>query len=328
LISRCVRSVLGSAGSNATVFVVADNCTDQTAEMARKAGAQVLTRQDSEQRGKGYALRFAFDRLMLRGLEAFLVIDADSVVTSNLVSEALARLGAGADAIQCRYRVTISTEAARTRLMDLALMAFNVVRPRGRDRLGLSAGLLGNGFGLTSRTLKDVPYAATSVVEDLEYHLMLVEAGKRVEFLDQATVYGDMPGKASAARSQRSRWEGGRLRMLADFAPVLTRKLARGSWRLGEPLLELLTLPLAYYSFATILLLVNPLTFFRFLGIWGFAILAWHVATGVVLSGRPLECVKALAVAPFYIVWKIGLLKSIFDSARAKASWVRTARET
>jgi len=77
-----------------------------------------------------------------------LVIDADSVVDPGLTATVRRRFMAGARALQCRYEVYNSNVNGRTRLMNLAFYAFNVIRPRGRARLGLSAGILGNGFAL------------------------------------------------------------------------------------------------------------------------------------------------------------------------------------
>ena len=88
--------------------------------------------------------------------------------------------------------------------MNIALLAFNVMRPRGRDRLALSCGILGNGFALRRETIEAVPYEAGSVVEDLEYHLRLVRAGKKVQFADEEYGLrrhaGRRPGRRHPAR--------------------------------------------------------------------------------------------------------------------------------
>jgi cellulose synthase/poly-beta-1,6-N-acetylglucosamine synthase-like glycosyltransferase len=327
LIERCVSSVKRSAAaSSADVVVIADNCSDRTAELARSSGARVLVREHATERGKGFALRFAFSLLAAEGFEAFLIVDADSVVSQNFVPESHARLSAGADAVQCRYIVANAEETVRTRLMDLALTAFNVVRPLGRNRLGLSAGIFGNGFGLLRKTLEAVPYEARSVVEDLEYHLMLVRSGKSVDFLDSATVWGDMPISDEAARSQRSRWEGGRLRMVRDFAPGLMRDLLMGTPRLLEPVAELLSLPLAYAALAAFFLIANPVLLFRTLGVLELGLIAWHVGAAVALSDRPGANLRALASAPLYILWKLSAIRTTLASARTGAEWVRTQR--
>jgi cellulose synthase/poly-beta-1,6-N-acetylglucosamine synthase-like glycosyltransferase len=330
LVARCVESTRASATSVADceIAVVADNCTDETSARASEAGARVLVRQDPEHRGKGYALRFAFDLLSAEGFDAFLVIDADSVVSPNLISEVIRYFGAGAAALQCRYRVANDEASVRTRLMDVAFLAFNVVRPRGRSAWGLSAGLLGNGFALHRETLLRVPYTADSIVEDLEYHLRLAAASERIDFIDDATVFGEMPERSNAAREQRSRWEGGRLRMIKEWTPRLASGVLRGNWRFLEPLLDLLTLPLAFYVLTVLLSLFSPVRLLRDYAAVSLALVIVHVLFGAFLGGRPLKSTLALAAAPFYILWKLTTLDAILSTSRKDAQWVRSSRKT
>jgi cellulose synthase/poly-beta-1,6-N-acetylglucosamine synthase-like glycosyltransferase len=328
LIARCVASVAVSVqqAGNCEIVVVADNCTDDTARLAAAAGARVLVRQDAVLRGKGYALRTAFDQLQAEGFGAFLVVDADSTVSSNLVSESRSRLSAGAAAVQCRYRVANDRVSLRTRLMDVAFLAFNVLRPKGRAGWGISAGILGNGFALRGETLQKVPYNAASIVEDLEYHLRLVAAGERVDFIDQATVFGEIPAGGEAARVQRSRWEGGRLLMAKEWIPRLAAGVGRGQWRLIEPLLDLLTFPLAYQVLLLALLVVLPGPF-REYAVGALGVIVCHVLVASFLGGHPLKAVLALAAAPFYVVWKVTTLDAVFSASRRGARWVRTGRD-
>ena len=170
LITRAMTSVAAAAATCATrpdIVVIADNCTDQTAAQATKAGARVLVRTNTLERGKGYALQMAFENLIAEGYEAFLVIDADSFISKNLINEVAARLNDGAAAVQCRYQVSNHSASVRTRLMDVAFLAFNVLRPRGRCGWGISCGIMGNGFGVRVETLKSITYDASSIVEDL-----------------------------------------------------------------------------------------------------------------------------------------------------------------
>ena len=183
----------------------------------------------------------------MKPFDAFVVVDADSEVSSNFLTAIAVRFEGGADAAQCRYIVRNSGDSIRTRLMNVALFGFNVLRPRGRDRLGLSAGIYGNGFALSAATLRAVPYTAASVVEDLEYHLALIRARRRVQFIDTAAVYGDMPVAGTGVKTQRARWEGGRLRMMVEKVPGLARDVLRGRFRSVEPALDLLLLPLAFH---------------------------------------------------------------------------------
>jgi cellulose synthase/poly-beta-1,6-N-acetylglucosamine synthase-like glycosyltransferase len=330
LIGRCVASLLASAAGETpcSVVVVADNCTDATAARAREAGASVLVRHDALHRGKGCALRFAFDRLIDGGYEGFLIVDADSVVSANLVPEVAAALAGGAKAVQARYRVIPPLDSSCRRLMDVAFLAFNVLRPKGRDAWGLSAGILGNGFALSRQTLLDVPYSADSIVEDLEYHLLLVNAGGKVRFANAATVYGDMPDDAGASVSQRGRWEGGRARVARTWVPKLAAQVARGRLCAAEPLLELLTLPLAYMVLILLALCILPTGPFRWYGAAVMGLLVVHVASAMALGGGVCESVAALKAAPAYVFWKLKSLGAIVRSSGAEAQWLRTPRES
>lgn len=327
LIGRCVASVIAAhpeAGDG--IFVVADNCSDGTAAQARQAGAEVLVRSNREERGKGFALRYAFEMLIPLGFDAMLVVDADSVVSANLTTEVRRALASGVDVVQCAYRVLTPDASPRTRLMDLALLSFNYLRPLGRSRAGLSAGLLGNAFALTAATLRAVPYAAESVVEDLEYHLLLVSAGKRVVFVPEATVFGEMPSDAAAASSQRSRWEGGRARMAREWAPVLAGRVLRGQLRFLEPLLELMALPLALQCVALAALAVIGPAFARWYAVSAVSIIAAHLGVAMAMGGSRASLL-ALAEAPLYILWKLSMIPSILRNSAHRTEWVRTERE-
>ncbi len=330
LVGACVTSILSSAqaGPSCEIVVVADNCTDDTATRARAAGARVLVREDFQRRGKGYALRFAFDQLLEEGFEGFLIVDADSLVSRNLVREIVSSLIAGADAVQARYRVACPSDSVRKRLMDVALLAFNVLRPRGRDNWGISAGISGNGFALSRRTLRDVPYSAESIVEDLEYHLLLVKAGKRVRFADRATVYGVMPDEADAQTSQRARWEGGRLRVTRDWLPKLAGQIRLGKFSAVEPLFELLTLPLAYLATVSLLLCALPYGFFRWYGAAVLALLLTHVVSAIALGDEFWKDLVSLLAAPFYVAWKVTTLPAVFRSSSRRTEWLRTQRKS
>jgi cellulose synthase/poly-beta-1,6-N-acetylglucosamine synthase-like glycosyltransferase len=330
VISPCIESLLQaespSDGSQVQVFVVADNCSDQTAEVAIAAGASVLERHDSERRGKGHALNYAFSHLIELGYDCVLVVDADSRVSTNFIAAAAKALRSGDQAIQARYLVHNTLESTRSRLMSFALRAFHVLRPLGRENLRLSSGIFGNGFGLRSDTLTAVPYLATSLVEDLEYHIALVRSGRRVTFLDHATVYAEMPVKAKDVKSQRSRWEGGRLRMLMTKAPSLLQDVVAGRMRCLEPLLELLLLPLAFHVTLVLIAASARLTFVRDIGLVGVLIVLLHLLATIALGDQVWRDLGTLMVAPFYVIWKIVLIPTLISNSRADRGWVRTGR--
>jgi cellulose synthase/poly-beta-1,6-N-acetylglucosamine synthase-like glycosyltransferase len=312
------------ADARARVVVVADNCDDDTAQVARAAGLQVLERHDPARRGKGHALHHAFERI--DDADWFAVIDADTDVEPGWLAAMRRGMAAGADALQCRYGVRDPLANRRSALADVALGGWNVVRPRGRAAIGLSAGILGNGFALSRRTLQRVPYVATSIVEDVEYHQLLVEAGLRVRWVDDACVRGDMAPRRPAAAQQRARWEGGRLRLLADRAPALAAAVLRGRVRMLEPLLDLLLLPLAWHVLLLVLALASGGATVQGLALAGVAVVALHVGLALWLIGARREHLRALLAVPLYLLWKLSLLGATLRASRRRAAWVRTTR--
>jgi 1,2-diacylglycerol 3-beta-glucosyltransferase len=314
------------------VLVVADNCADDTADRAGAAGAEVLVRNDTERRGKGYALLHAFERLSDE-IDAVVVIDADTVVSPNLLQAFAARLELGAEAVQADYAVRNPEASWRTRLVAIAFGSFHVVRSRGRERLKLSAGLRGNGMCFSTKVLREVPHEAFSIVEDVEYGIRLGEAGYRVHYADEAHVYGEMVSSAAAASSQRTRWEGGRARLARAHAGRLLRAAVRRRDRvLADLAVDLLIPPLSRLAVVTGLGLGVTCVSAAFGGglplsitIWSFSAisLVLYVARGWAVSGTGARALLDLARAPLYVVWKWTLRRPPKSS---EEEWVRTAR--
>lgn len=336
-IAATLRSLLAAnpAESGSSVVVVADNCSDNTADIARAEGVRVLERHSETHRGKGYALDFAFRELLPENPEAFIVVDADASVQPGFFRAFREGFDAGADALQCAYLLT-EGHTRREAMQELAFSCFNFSRPLARDGLGLSCGILGNGFGLRASTLSATPYTAASIVEDLEYHLQLVRSGKRVRFLANTVLRSPMPTRHEAAISQRARWEGGRLGIAARLGPRMAVEVWNGNWRCLEPLLDLLLLPLGYHVvvLATMLLasslgsetglLQSMLGELAWLGV---AAVGAHLATAFLSPHIGVRHAAGLAEAPEYLVWKLRALGAILAGARSNAAWVRTHRD-
>jgi len=327
LVSRAVKSLRASGGPEQTILVVAHNSTDATAANARGAGAEVLVYDDPDARGKGFALRYGFEYALGAGFGAVMVVDADSTVSDNTVAAVETAFAAGAQVLQCRYEMESTTERANTRLAALAFRGFNVVRPRGRERLGLSAGILGNGFAIVREVLEAIPYDAFSVVEDLEYHLHLVMAGVRVRYIDDAVISAEFPESRAGESVQRSRWEGGRLLTARTWALPMLGKMLRGKFRLFEPICDLTGLPLAFGVFAMVLTACVPLVWTRWYAAVAMGVVLVHVLTAAWAGPDFLKTLQLLALAPFYVLRKLWMIPGVLRGSSAKAAWVRTERD-
>lgn len=316
------------------VVVVADNCEDDTAEQARRAGAVVLERHDQEKRGKGYALLLAFSNLPAE-VDAVVVVDADTLVSPNILRAFAARRDLGAVAMQADYAVRNPNAAWRTRLIAIAFGAFHIVRSRARERLGLSCGLRGNGMCFSAAIFSEVPHEAFSIVEDVEYGLRLGEAGYRVHYADEAHVYGEMVSTAAAASSQRRRWEEGRKELVRrNGHRLLLAGLAKGDRVLFDLALDLLLPPLSRIAVAAFLGVLAASVFSFLTGqvaislpIFSGCLLAviCYVLRGWSVSGTGLRGLIDLGLAPLYVVWKASL--RFRKVSRPTSSWVRTKRE-
>jgi cellulose synthase/poly-beta-1,6-N-acetylglucosamine synthase-like glycosyltransferase len=335
-IARTVRSLLeagcsrANSASSARVFVVAHNCSDRTTELAAEAGAVVVELNDHAQRGKGAALRAGFRQAQAEGANALLVVDADSLASSNLIAAVSAALAGGAEAVQCRYDLDLPTTAAtvsRARLRALAFRGINVVRARGRAGLGLSAGIFGNGFAVTEATLKRVPFVADSICEDMEYHGLLVAAGIRVHWMDEAGVVAQIAPPGAAQARQEARWEGGRFRAALLSTRPLLAALFGGNLRALGSLFEFWSLPTARAVLLMLLGALLPVVWLRvYLAVCA-GLLVLYVLQAALLGPAPLRDLAALLLAPFHLLWKAAITPLVLAHTRRHAAWSRTERE-
>ena len=336
VIARCLRSLsqLNWPRHGFRVIVVADNCEDGTAAIAHEQGARVLERLDHSRRGKGYALRLAFDTSLRESwADAVVVVDADSEASRNLLEAFAARLESGAHAVQAHYGVLNAWASWRTRLMTIAQAAFHRVRSRARERLQLSCGIRGNGWCVSRELLQRVPYQAFSLAEDVEYGIELGLAGYRVHYADEASVRGEMVSSARAARRQRQRWEGGRFALLRSRTlPLLYVAVRRRSRVCLDLAFDLLVPPLSHVALIDMALALGAgLAWWSnsrpggslWVALACAGILWLYVLRGWQLSGTGLRGLLDLAGAPGFVLWKL-----IVMSSRAGSSeWIRTERE-
>lgn len=315
------------------ILVIADNCTDSTASLARHGGAEALERHDATLRGKGYALAFAFRSSREHAwADAVVVVDADAEVSSNLLAAFAARIERGLHAIQAHYGILNPMASWRTRLITIAKAAFHIVRSRAREHMNLSCGIRGNGWCVTHELLKQVPYKAYSLTEDLEYGIDIGLAGYRVAYADEAHSDAEMVTNEQAASKQRRRWEDGRFELIRSRTiPLLLAAVRRADIVCLDLALDLMVLPLSYVTLNVLFLMACAIVAVH----WHIAQFGWlwlalvcaasllcYVLRGWQLSGIGARGLLDLARAPVFLIWKIILM------LRPRTQgWVRTDRE-
>ncbi|MFV9507156.1 MAG: glycosyltransferase family 2 protein [Oscillochloridaceae bacterium umkhey_bin13] len=314
-----------------TIFVVADNCSDATAAVARAGGAEVYERTNQVERGKGYALNWLIAQINARPehYDAMIVLDADTVVSANFLRVMDARLARGERVIQSYYAVRDPEAAWSTAFRAAALTVLHYLRPQGRMVIGGTTGLKGNGMVFATALLRDRPFSG-GLTEDIEYHMELVLDGERAMFAPDAVVWAEMPHTLKASDSQHARWERGRVEMLQRYVPQLLREaVRRRSFVLFDAAMEQLIPPFSVLVGASVaalgagvVLRSKPAVVLGSALVGGQAI---YVVTGLALAGAPPKTYQALLYAPVMMVWKILLyLRVLFG--RGPQGWVRTTR--
>jgi 1,2-diacylglycerol 3-beta-glucosyltransferase len=328
-------------GQAPMVIVIADNCSDNTADLARQAGVQVWERQDVDRRGKGYALEWAIGRLIQEygpdRFNALVVLDADSLPDNNFLQEVDYSLRCGAQVLQGRYDILKQHSTWRTHLLSTAFIIYNHVRPLGRAALNLSDGLRGNGMVFRREVLEELPWRCYGLVEDIEYANRLVLAGKKVTYAPQARLSGQGAGLRKQATVQRMRWEGGRFRQARKDIPGLLRyAVTKLSFSALDRALDLLIPPLAMLAlFLGGFAALNAVLWLALGGSWlEVTLLGWaglitglmvFVVGGLLVGQAPRAAWAALAFAPFYIIWKL-YIYGLMLVRRIPTEWVRTPR--
>src|SRR5229473_1058137 len=340
LIGRCVRSLLGQTYPRLSyrVIVIADNCSDQTAEEARAAGAEVMVRDEPTARGKGQALRWAMDRILARPTppDALVVVDADSVAHPDLLWELEVERAAGAEVVQADYMVTEEDRSPQSQLVGLAFLLFHRVRLGGRKALGLPANLAGNGMLFNRGVIERQPWSAFTGAEDLEYSIHLRLAGIRPIFAPAARIYAPVPGQTAAASSQRLRWESGRFLMVRRWLPRLVAEAwRRRDWGLLDAAVDLAVPPLGLVFVGvvsglavTTALVVAGLVAIPAVLVWVFAAAALlgFIVVGLRAAGAPSSSyLLLLRMAPVYLLRKVSIYMKILRG-EGLGTWVRTQR--
>lgn len=271
------------------LLVVADNCADETARIARENGAEVIERHDPEHRGKGYALQFALDHLRDAPPDIVVFTDADCLFAPEAlqrVSGVAARHDRPAQAL---YLMKAPDGAGpRLRVAEFAWSFINNARMRGLARLFDVTRFTGAGFAAPWRVVGGIDLASGEIVEDLALTMTLIRKGAAPIFAPDALVTSEFPMDDEALTRQSARWSIGSMTYAARQGfSALFEGLAKGRFAQIGAAIDLMIPPLTI--FAALLIAITALSLLAWLA-WGvsgaFQLSAWSLfLTGATIVG-------------------------------------------
>ena len=211
-----------------TVVVIADNCSDGTAAVARQLGVACLERTDSKRQGKGHALRWGFEQLSSGSHDALFIVDSDCTVDRQALRVLDTCLAEGSRVIQLNHVVANPDAGALCYAARVGQFLEYDLGYAPKSEFGLWVPLVGTGMAFHRSLLDQYPWASRSVSEDIEYSLLLVEHGIGARFVSNAAVHHAAEAGGKHLAVQRRRWARGTLQFGKRRA---ARLLASGLWR-------------------------------------------------------------------------------------------------
>jgi cellulose synthase/poly-beta-1,6-N-acetylglucosamine synthase-like glycosyltransferase len=332
LLGACIESLLAMhyPVDRRSIVVIAHNCADRTADVARQSGVACLERHDRSLTGKPRAIAWALEQLPLSQYDAVVIVDADTIVDRQFAAALAERAPLRNKAVQGFYDVYNRNETALTQLASLLGTAIHHFAYPLKMHAGLNTPLVGNGMCIGSEVLLRRGWTAFSICEDWEMYAQLTEQGIRTECAPGAVVYAQEAHTLSESLSQRQRWTAGKLTVLKRWGPRIIRSRHAGIRQTLDAIGELTALgPVLHLGVVVLLVVLSaavgaPSVVSVVLAASLVRPLAYSVAA-LCVQPNPLASLAAFSFLPVYAVWRVGAAMGSLALLRDQ-SWIRTQR--
>jgi len=317
------------------IIVIADNCHDDTAELARSTGVKVLERENLSDRGKGYALDHAMQQIKDNPPEVLVVLDGDCLIEPDTIKNITCKAIATGRPVQSTYLMEQpENPSLKDKVSMFSIKVKNLVRLLGLNRLGWHCLLTGSGMAFPWSLIEQVSLAGSKTTDDMQLTVDLALAGSTPVFCENAFVIGRLM-KDRAAQSQRSRWEHGHLEMILVEVPRLLKGFTTtGNFAALALALDILIPPLSLLVMIWMVSMI--ITWFAAIvgGVSTLPAILVSIAgvflmTGVLLAwsrfGRSDLPLKDLIAIPFYILSKIPIYLKFL--VKPQSRWLKTERD-
>jgi len=326
------------------IYVIADNCTDSTASIAREAGAIVYERFDATRKTKGYALQWFLKQKIEDNsdYDAFCVFDADNVATPDFIKNMNKKLCQGEEIVQGYRDIKNPTDSWVTAGYALFYWTMHRFYHLARYNIGLSPLLNGTGFMVKFEVVKPHGWDTKTLTEDIEFSLINIASGRKLGWAVDAVVYDEQPIGFKQSWKQRMRWTVGHIQCIKYYIKDLAVGVVKHKKPMNvDGLIYLMGLPMMLATFVLlffnlILLLGNGITPEVFLGSfirYGLTFTVMPSLTALfmlVLEKRPVKpMIKGLICFPIFMgSWILINVKALIkpDTTWEKIEHVRSIK--
>lgn len=330
-ITKTILAILPQLKTQDQLLVVADNCSDDTATIARSLGATVVERFNTKQRGKGYALDHGIQYLKNNPPQVVMIVDADCSISDQFIEILAMRCAQLKRPVQALdLMLSPDNPSLKMRIAEFAWLVKNKVRPLGFKALGLPCQLMGTGMAFLWDDITQMSLANGHVAEDMKLGIDFCRDKNAPIFIPEVLVTSLFPQGENASSSQRARWEHGHLGMIVSEAPTLFwEAIKTGNLQMFGLACDLLVPPLAVLTLMSVAVFVLSLVSASHFALLFSMTLLFALTLAVLLAwlffGRQIISFKQLCYAPIYALVKIPLYIKFFFNRQV--DWVRSKRD-